>query len=195
MMSTTCKRFWKTRTRRAFTTVLSKSTSQLNVASIVRSSTRFRNNDQIFSYLPACFIERSSRGARHPTVSHNCSAQCSYIQSLLQEEVAAGIESKNIIVAGFSQVSSSSDLATWLLKRSSYHIDENLVSQGGVMSLLSLKQELPLAGVVCICGYLTLANETPVVSAANATTPILMCSGERDDIVRPSCHCLHLCQA
>ena len=51
------------------------------------------------------------------------------------------------------------------------------------MSLLALKQDLPLAGIVSVCSYLTLADEPPIVSKANATTPILMCSGEQDDVV------------
>ena len=55
--------------------------------------------------------------------------------------------------------------------------------QGGALALLSLRMGLPLAGVLAMSSYLTLAEE-PLLSDANKETPVLMCHGTADPVVR-----------
>ena len=59
-----------------------------------------------------------------------------------------------------------------------------MLPQGGVMSLIALRSNYSLAGVVCMSGYLPLATQPPEMSPANERTPIFMCHGEVDRVVR-----------
>lgn len=62
--------------------------------------------------------------------------------------------------------------------------------QGGVMSLMALRSNYSLAGVVCLSGYLPLATQPPEMSPANERTPAFMCHGEVDRVVRDAlCIC------
>lgn len=57
-------------------------------------------------------------------------------------------------------------------------------SQGGAMSLFTgLRYQQPLAGLVCLSGYLPLAQE--LKAQQHKQTPIFMASGEHDPIVNP----------
>jgi len=82
------------------------------------------------------------------------------LENHLEEEIAKGIPSERIIIGGFSQ--------------------------GAATSLFSCFQlEKKLAGVVALSGYLphpekALAN----VSEENKDTPLLMCHGDSDGVVR-----------
>lgn len=62
---------------------------------------------------------------------------------------------------------------------------ESVRVQGGALALLSLRQSLPLAGVLSMSGYLTLADD-PLLSEANKGTPLLMCHGDADPVVSAS---------
>ncbi|MFB2637133.1 alpha/beta hydrolase [Shewanella bicestrii] len=81
------------------------------------------------------------------------------VQSLIDEQIAAGIPSERIILAGFSQ--------------------------GGVMSLFTgLRYPQKLAGIMALSCYLPTGDVLPSqLSAANAKTPILHQHGEQDDVV------------
>ncbi|GAX75460.1 hypothetical protein CEUSTIGMA_g2903.t1 [Chlamydomonas eustigma] len=81
-----------------------------------------------------------------------------YVEELISKEVAAGIPSNRVVVAGFSQ--------------------------GGAIALLMLRSHLKLAGVVGLSTYLPLRDQSPVVSEANLHTPVLMCHGDSDMVVR-----------
>lgn len=63
------------------------------------------------------------------------------------------------------------------------HLDVHL--QGGVMSLMALRSNYSLAGAVCLSGYLPLATQPPEMSPANERTPVFMCHGDEDNVVRP----------
>lgn len=84
------------------------------------------------------------------------------IHRTIDAEEEQGIKASNIVLAGFSQ--------------------------GGAMALYSgLRYEKPLAGLVCLSGYLLLRNsfiDTPV-SLENSEVPIFMAYGNRDPIVLP----------
>ncbi|KAF8067258.1 acyl-protein thioesterase 1 [Scenedesmus sp. PABB004] len=77
-----------------------------------------------------------------------------YVESLVEAEVAGGVPSERVVVAGFSQ--------------------------GGAVALMALRSEHKLAGVVGLSTYLPLRKEPPLVSAANARTPIFQAHGDAD---------------
>lgn len=88
-----------------------------------------------------------------------------YIDALIAHEMAQGIPSERIVLAGFSQ--------------------------GGAIALhTALRYPLKLAGILALSTYLplksTLASEA---HPANATTPIFMAHGTFDDVIR-----LDMCQ-
>jgi predicted esterase len=79
-----------------------------------------------------------------------------YVASLIAAEVAAGVPSDRIVVAGFSQ--------------------------GAAAALMTLRDDAKLAGVVALSGYLPLAGDG-AASPANGATPVLMCHGDADAVV------------
>ncbi len=81
------------------------------------------------------------------------------INALIEEQIAAGIPSDRIVLAGFSQ--------------------------GGVMSLFTgLRFEHKLAGIMALSCYLPTGDILPAdLSQANQDTPILQQHGELDDVV------------
>lgn len=81
------------------------------------------------------------------------------VQALIDEQIAAGIPSERIVLAGFSQ--------------------------GGVMSLFTgLRYPQKLAGIMALSCYLQTGDVLPSqLSVANADTPILQQHGEQDDVV------------
>ncbi|QYJ77546.1 alpha/beta hydrolase [Shewanella acanthi] len=81
------------------------------------------------------------------------------VKALIEEQIAAGIPSERIVLAGFSQ--------------------------GGVMSLFTgLRFEHKLAGIMALSCYLPTGDVLPAqLSAANKDTPILHQHGEQDDVV------------
>lgn len=83
-----------------------------------------------------------------------------YIQSLIADEVKAGIPAKRVIVCGFSQ--------------------------GGVMALMSLREPVEVGGVLALSSYLPLASAPTVVAPENKDTKVLMCHGTADPVVRPA---------
>ncbi|MCL1091317.1 alpha/beta hydrolase [Shewanella profunda] len=81
------------------------------------------------------------------------------VKALINEQIAAGIPSERIVLAGFSQ--------------------------GGVMSLFSgLRFEKRLAGIMALSCYLPTGDVLPTeLSIANRNTPILQQHGVQDDVV------------
>lgn len=81
------------------------------------------------------------------------------VQTLIARENARGIPTERIVLAGFSQ--------------------------GSAMTLQTgLRLEEQLAGMVCLSGYLPMANKTAAERhPANATTPIFMAHGTQDPVV------------
>lgn len=81
------------------------------------------------------------------------------INRLIEEQLAQGIASDKIILAGFSQ--------------------------GGVMSLFTgLRCTKPLAGIMALSCYLPGGESLPAaLSSANKATPILQHHGDQDDVV------------
>ncbi|GIU20098.1 alpha/beta hydrolase [Shewanella glacialipiscicola] len=81
------------------------------------------------------------------------------IAALINEQIAMGIASQRIVLAGFSQ--------------------------GGVMSLFcGLRFPEPLAGIIALSCYLPTGDVLPAeLSAANRDTPILQQHGLQDDVV------------
>lgn len=81
------------------------------------------------------------------------------VQTLIARENARGIPTERIVLAGFSQ--------------------------GSAMTLQTgLRLEEQLAGMVCLSGYLPMANKTTAERhPANATTPIFMAHGTQDPVV------------
>lgn len=79
------------------------------------------------------------------------------LESLVQAEEAQGINSKRVLIAGFSQ--------------------------GGAVSMLMLRSRLQVAAVLGMSTWLPLADETPLVSSENKQTPVLMCHGNQDGVV------------
>jgi phospholipase/carboxylesterase len=77
----------------------------------------------------------------------------------IQREVIRGIASQRIVLAGFSQ--------------------------GGAMSLYTgLRYPEPLAGILCLSGYLPLAQDLLTEAhPANAAVPILMVHGWQDSVI------------
>ena len=85
----------------------------------------------------------------------------------MQAEEAEGIDSKRVLIAGFSQ--------------------------GGAVSLLMLRSRLQVAAVLAMSTWLPLAEETPLVSAQNQQTPVLMCHGNKDGVVSKNPQCSWIC--
>eukprot|EP00201_Polytomella_parva_P023299 CAMPEP_0175045792 /NCGR_PEP_ID=MMETSP0052_2-20121109/4648_1 /TAXON_ID=51329 ORGANISM="Polytomella parva, Strain SAG 63-3" /NCGR_SAMPLE_ID=MMETSP0052_2 /ASSEMBLY_ACC=CAM_ASM_000194 /LENGTH=226 /DNA_ID=CAMNT_0016309419 /DNA_START=87 /DNA_END=767 /DNA_ORIENTATION=+ len=81
-----------------------------------------------------------------------------YVEELISKENAAGIPSEKIVVAGFSQ--------------------------GGAISLLMLRSDAKLAGAVSMSGFLPLRSKPNLVSENNKKTPVLMCHGDADMVVK-----------
>ena len=81
------------------------------------------------------------------------------VEALIARENARGIPNERIILAGFSQ--------------------------GCAMTLQTgLRQQQPLAGLLCLSGYLPLAAQTASEhSAASRQTPIFMAHGRMDPVV------------
>ncbi|MFA6409691.1 MAG: alpha/beta hydrolase [Gammaproteobacteria bacterium] len=81
------------------------------------------------------------------------------IIELIENEIARGIPSQNIILAGFSQ--------------------------GGAMTLYTgLRYPKPLAGMLVLSGFLLFASKLPTEkNSANDKTPILMLHGSEDNMV------------
>lgn len=81
------------------------------------------------------------------------------VLALIDEQIAAGIPSERIVLAGFSQ--------------------------GGVMSLFTgLRYPHKLAGIMALSCYLPTGDVLPSqLTVANADTPILQQHGEQDDVV------------
>ena len=80
-----------------------------------------------------------------------------YVEQLVDAEEAAGVPPGRVVVAGFSQ--------------------------GGAVALMMMRSARALAGVVGMSTYMPLRDEPPVVSAANAKTPLLLCHGTYDNVV------------
>lgn len=81
------------------------------------------------------------------------------IESIIENEIASGIDSRKIMLIGFSQ--------------------------GGVIALhLGTRYNKPLAGIAALSTYMcepdSLANQK---HAANQNTPILCCHGQQDEVV------------
>jgi len=55
-------------------------------------------------------------------------------------------------------------------------------SQGGAIALMMLRSSIKLGAVVGLSTYLPLRDQDPV-SEANRGTPVLMCHGDRDQVV------------
>lgn len=81
------------------------------------------------------------------------------VAAMIEEQVAAGIDSKRIIVAGFSQ--------------------------GGAIALYAgTRSERPLAGIMALSTYLVLADKLAgEKTAANQEVPVLMVHGLHDQVV------------
>ena len=87
-----------------------------------------------------------------------------YLSSLVQSEIDAGIPADRIVLGGFSQ--------------------------GGAMSIYTgLTAKVKFAGIVALSGWLLLSKTFREVLAAgpkmNDNTPVLMCHGDSDPLVRP----------
>ena len=82
------------------------------------------------------------------------------IEQLITREIERGIPAEHIILAGFSQ--------------------------GCAMTLQTgLRHPKKLAGMLCLSGYLPLADKLPAeCSAANRSTPIFMAHGRVDPVVQ-----------
>jgi phospholipase/carboxylesterase len=83
------------------------------------------------------------------------------VRSYIEAEIARGIPSSRIVIAGFSQ--------------------------GGAIALqTALRYDAPLAGVMALSTYLPLRTSLAAeASAANRAIPILMCHGTQDGVVAP----------
>lgn len=87
-----------------------------------------------------------------------------YLNSLIQQEVDAGISADRVVLGGFSQ--------------------------GAAMSIYTgLLSKFKLAGIVSLSGWLLLSKTFREVLNAgpklNENTPILMCQGDSDPLIRP----------
>nr|XP_050857747.1 acyl-protein thioesterase 1 [Vespula vulgaris] len=81
-----------------------------------------------------------------------------YVRSLIAQEVAAGISTKNIVLGGFSQ--------------------------GGALAMYSaLTYPEPLAGIIALSSWLPLHQKFPGEALGNKNTPLLQCHGDCDPIV------------
>ncbi|KAK9810851.1 hypothetical protein WJX73_002185 [Symbiochloris irregularis] len=81
-----------------------------------------------------------------------------YIQSLIAEEVKAGIPAKRVLVCGFSQ--------------------------GGVMALMALREPVEVGGILGLSSYLPLHMAPTIVAPENKDTKVLMCHGTADPVVK-----------
>ena len=81
------------------------------------------------------------------------------LQTLIEKEISRGIESKNMMLAGFSQ--------------------------GAVIALLTgLLYKKPLAGILALSGYLPLTDEMiPLKNTRENAPPIFMAHGTEDTVV------------
>ena len=116
--------------------------------------------------------------------------QSRFVESLIAGELAAGIPSTRILVGGFSQGvwhgGSLLHLRTEIADRSPAG-PPMLPHAGGAMALLALRLQHRLAGVLALSSYLPMrSGPDPVISPANAGTPVLMLHGDADPTVR--CH-------
>lgn len=92
-----------------------------------------------------------------------------YLLSLVQSEIDAGIPADRIVLGGFSQ--------------------------GGAMSIYTgLTAKVKFAGIVVLSGWLLLSKTFREVLAAgpkmNDNTPILLCHGDSDPLVKPELNML-----
>ncbi len=96
-----------------------------------------------------------ARGQDEPGMRRSATS----IEALIAREVARGIPSRQIALAGFSQ--------------------------GAAMALFTgLRHAAPLAGLVALSGYLPLHEKLPAeASAANHRIPLLMAHGTYDNVV------------
>ena len=87
-------------------------------------------------------------------------ASVAYVNTLVEAEVAGGVDRSRIVVAGFSQ--------------------------GGAVALTAgLRAPSPFAGVIALSTWLPMAKSYPAALAAGgAATPVLMCHGTQDMVVR-----------
>ncbi len=85
----------------------------------------------------------------------------SYVQDLVNQQIAQGIDSKRIVLAGFSQ--------------------------GGAIALQTgLRLDKALAGVMALSSYLPLADSLALEKTEqNAEVPIFMAHGDSDPVVSP----------
>ena len=86
------------------------------------------------------------------------------VHALIDQEIANGTPSTDIVVGGFSQ--------------------------GGAMALLAgYSYPKPLAAVVCFSGWPVLAHDfvARVQGGANAATPAFVAHGTQDQVVLPAC--------
>eukprot|EP00798_Chlamydomonas_sp_ICE-L_P000530 gene529-1942_t len=88
---------------------------------------------------------------------HVCLHGMLYVEELVSAEVALGIPTHKIVIAGFSQ--------------------------GAATSLLMLRSSMQFAGIVAMSGYLILKDKGTIVSEENKATPILVCHGDADQVV------------
>lgn len=91
-------------------------------------------------------------------------ASAEYLNSLIEKEISEGIPAERIVLGGFSQ--------------------------GAAMSIYTgLNAKWKLAGIVSLSGWLLLSKTFREVLAAgpkaNENTPVLMCQGDSDPLVRP----------
>lgn len=86
-------------------------------------------------------------------------ASATTLDALVEREVARGIDSSRIVLAGFSQ--------------------------GGVIALhCGLRQARPLAGILALSTFLALAGSLPQeASAANRAVPVFMAHGHHDAMI------------
>ena len=81
------------------------------------------------------------------------------VNQLIEQEIANGIPSSNIVIAGFSQ--------------------------GGVIALhIATRSKIKFAGVMALSTYMCEADKlTEHKTDTNIQTPILMCHGQQDEVV------------
>ncbi|MGB1110539.1 MAG: alpha/beta hydrolase [Gammaproteobacteria bacterium] len=96
-----------------------------------------------------------------PQDEHGIRESQGLIDALIDHEIANGMPSERIILAGFSQ--------------------------GGVMALhTGLRRADKLAGILALSTYLALDDKVASeVSDANRDTPIFMAHGQYDDVIQP----------
>ena len=97
--------------------------------------------------------------ANHPTDEVGIAHSVLAIRQLIEQEIARGIPTQRIVLAGFSQ--------------------------GAAMALITgLTYPAPLAGIIALSGYLPLPQETlKKAQAANKHTPIFIAHGDQDFVV------------